>query len=446
MNPSRQTISGEMPSFLTPTLPVPSYQARARSLPIAASPQGRRGSALANAIRLRKKNEIDIVLDGTAGLVYSYSTYDEIKGRVDVEFEKDTSFDNLTITFEGQSSTFVEKIASTAPTTPIGQDLLPQDDIFEAGVTYSIPFHFVVPDRLLPFICSHKVDSDEIRKEHLQLPPSLGDPNIAGDGHALMDDFAPDMARISYSIRARVTRWNAVGKNLELSDRSERIRIVPARDEAPPVNIVHPEFDFVLRKEKSVKKGLFKMGKIGGLTAEMTQSKSLRLPHPHKRQIEPVASMATINLRFDPQTTDDPPPQLDSIVSKLKVYTFFGAAPYRVLPEVHKHDNWSTLHGVYPETVALSSRNLFTVSWTRHDPPNVRAFILRISPVDHRPIPPHLASLSPNRLAFTKLVPLFTLQLFSFQLPFRTRRARVAQNFMCRPSILASFHEAIRWS
>ncbi|KAK5308813.1 hypothetical protein LTR93_012371, partial [Exophiala xenobiotica] len=166
---------------------------------------------------------------------------------------------------------------------------------------------------LLPFICSHKVDSDEIRKEHLQLPPSLGDPNIAGDGHALMDDFAPDMARISYSIRARVTGWNAVGKNLELSDRSERIRIVPARDEAPPVNIVHPESDFVLRKEKSVKKGLFKMGKIGGLTAEMTQSKSLRLPHPHKRQIEPVASMATINLRFDPQTTDDPPPQLDSI-------------------------------------------------------------------------------------------------------------------------------------
>lgn len=383
MNPSRQTASGEMPFALTTTTTTitPSYSSRSRSLPLP-NTQGRRGSAIAAAIGLRKKSEITIVLDGDADFVHSYSTYDEIKGHVDVRFDKDTAFDDLNITFEGQSSTYVEKIASTAPTTgrttgrhtflkvqqPISEDLLPESGIFEAGVTYTIPFTFVVPDRLLPFICSHKIDNEEFRKDHVQLPPSLGDPSVSGDGHTLMDDLAPDMSKIIYGIRARITKWNAIGRMLELADKSERIRLVPARDEAPPLRVEESESDYVMRKEKSVKKGLFKLGKVGRLTAETTQPRSLRLPHPRKRQTEPIASMATINLRFDPASPDDLPPQLDSIVSRLKVYTFFGAAPYKVIPEARKHDNWSTLHGVYPESVSLSSRCLSTVSWVRHNP------------------------------------------------------------------------------
>jgi hypothetical protein len=333
---------------------------------------------------LRKKSELDIVLDGEADFVHSYATYDEIKGRVNIRFEKDTSFDDVNVTFEGLSCTYVEKIATTAPTTgrttgrhtflkvqqPIASDLLPANGIFEAGVTYSVPFTFVVPDRLLPFICSHKVDNESLRREHTQLPPSLGDPSVSGDGHTLMDDLAPDMSKISYGIRARVTKWNATGRLLEMADKVERIRIVPGKEEAPPMNIegTDSDYEYIMRKEKSVKKGLFKIGKVGRLTAETTQPRSLRLPHPQKRQIEPISTMATINLRFDPASLDDQPPQLDSIVSKLKVYTFFGAAPYKTTPEVRRHDNWSTLHGIYPESVALSSRALSTVSWVRHGP------------------------------------------------------------------------------
>ena len=378
MSPPRQTVSREMPSLLTT---VPSYSARSRSLALPASQ--RRGSAIATAIGLRKKNDIEIVLDGADDFVHSYSTYDDIKGCVDVKFEKETSFDEVAITFEGTSCTYVEKIATTAPTTgrttgrhvflkvqqPIAADCLPEDSIFEAGVTYTVPFTFVVPDSLLPFICSHKTDNEEIRRDHLQLPPSLGDPTVSGDGHTLMDDLAPDMSKISYSVRARVTKWNAAGKLLELADRSERVRIVPGKQEAPPVNVDDSEaVNHVMRKEKSVKKGLFKIGKVGRLTAETTQPKSLRLPHPQKRQTEPVSTMAIINLRFDPASSDDQPPQMDCIVSKLKVYTFFGAAPYKAIPEVRRHDNWSTLHGIYPESIQLSSRALSTVSWIRHDP------------------------------------------------------------------------------
>ncbi|KEF56926.1 uncharacterized protein A1O9_07116 [Exophiala aquamarina CBS 119918] len=366
-----------MPPFLTTT--IPSYSGRTRSLPVV--PTGRRGSAIASAIGLRKKSELDIVLDGEPDYIHSYSTFDQINGHIDIRFEKDTLFHDLSITFEGVSTTYVEKIASTAPTTgrttgrhtflkvqqPINPDLLPQDGLFEGGVTYTLPFNFVVPERLLPFICTHKVNHEEIRKEHTQLPPSLGDPSVSGEGHVLMDDLAPDMSKIVYSIRARATRWNAVGRLLELADKSQRIRVVPAREEAPPLNIDEMDSDHAMRKEKNVKKGFFKIGKTGRLVAETTQPKSLHLPHPSKRTGEPVSTMATINLRFDPASPEDVPPLLDSIVSKLRVYTFFGAAPYKAIPEVRSCDNWSSLHGVYPETISLSSRCLSTVSWVRHD-------------------------------------------------------------------------------
>ena len=91
-----------MPFFITT---VPSYSVRSPSLALPASQ--RRGSAIATAIGLRKKSELDIVIDGEFDFVHSYATYDEIRGRVDVRFEKDTSFDNFNITFEGQSNTYV---------------------------------------------------------------------------------------------------------------------------------------------------------------------------------------------------------------------------------------------------------------------------------------------------------------------------------------------------
>lgn len=330
---------------------------------------------------MRKRVEIDVVLDGHADFVHSYATYDEIRGRVDVKCDRDTSYQDVSITFEGVTNTYVEKIATSAPTTgrttgrhtflkvqqPITSDSLPEDNVFSAGVSYSVPFNFVVPDRLLPFVCTHKIDNEDIRKHHLQLPPSLGDPNVSGDGNVLMDDLAPDMARISYSIRARITTSNAVGRIIEVADKSERIRIVPAREEAAPLDVDDSDGEHVMRKERNVRKGFFKIGKTGRLTAVTTQPRPLHIPHSRKRTAQPISTVARIDLRFDPASPEDQPPQIDSIVSKLKVYTFFGAAAYKIIPQVNKFDNWSLLHGIYSETVPLSSRNLSTVSWTLHD-------------------------------------------------------------------------------
>ncbi|RMZ76408.1 hypothetical protein DV737_g4855, partial [Chaetothyriales sp. CBS 132003] len=375
---STRTSSVAMPPLMTTT--VPSYTSRSGSLP-AGLQAARRPSALASIV-LRKRNEIDIVLDDTAtALTPSYSTHDEIRGNVALTFDKDTPIEEVIITFEGQACTYVEKLATTAPTTgrttgrhtflkllqPVQGQQWPEDGILRAGQTYRIPFLFNVPDRLLPYVCSHKVESESIRKHHVQLPPSLGDATTSSDGQAVMDDFAPAMARISYFIRARVIqRLNARSKPVEIAEKTERVRILPQRDEEPPVEVTGAG-DHCLRRVKMVRKGFLKFGKLGSLTAETSQPKSFRLPHPSKPMTEPVTTMTTIRLRFDPMTPDEQPPQLGTLVTKLRVYTFFGAAPYRILPEIHRCDNWSNLHGVYPHTIELSSRSLSSVTWTRSD-------------------------------------------------------------------------------
>ncbi|RMZ89477.1 hypothetical protein DV736_g3293, partial [Chaetothyriales sp. CBS 134916] len=364
--------------FSLMTTTVPSYTSRSGSLP--ANLQARRPSTLASIV-LRKKNEVDIVLADSTGLTPSYSTHDEIRGNVALAFEKDTPIEQVIITFEGQACTYVEKLATSAPTTgrttgrhtflkllqPVQSQHVPEDGILRAGETYRIPFLFNVPDCLLPYVCSHKVERESIRKHHIQLPPSLGDSTTLSDGQLVMDDFAPAMARISYFIRARVIqRLNACSKPVEVAEKIERLRILPQRDEEPPVEL-SGDSDHCLRRVKMVRKGFLKFGKLGTLTAEATQPKSLRLPHPSKPITEPVTTMTTIRLRFDPMTADEQPPQLGTLVTKLRVHTYFGAAPYRILPEIHRCDNWSNLHGVYPQTIELSSRNLSSVAWTRSD-------------------------------------------------------------------------------
>ena len=139
-----------------------------------------------------------------------YTSLDEIKGEVSVTAPSDTSFDDIYISFEGFTRTFVEKIASTSPTNgrteafhnfvrlvqPIDTSTLSDPRIMEAGKVYKFPFTFVVPDTLLPQACTHSKKPGFPEGGHLSPPPSLGDPLVASMGRSLMDDMAPDMGTI----------------------------------------------------------------------------------------------------------------------------------------------------------------------------------------------------------------------------------------------------------
>ena len=331
---------------------------------------------------LRRGGDIDIVLDSqedVPGFVNTYSTLDAIKGEVVVSFERDTHFDDMMISFEGQTATYVEKIATTAPTTgrttgkhvflkllqPIDPSNLPQHNNATAGTRYRFPFTFVVPERLLPHICVHPVEQAEVKDAHLQLPPTFGDAILSPGGQTLLDDLAPDMTRISYHVRVKIIKKTQSGKFVEIADKAIRVRLVPAKPEAPPMDLSQSK-EYELRKEKDVKKGLFKLGKIGRLTAETTQPPGLRLPPPRSRSVVPVSTVATINLRFDPIGAHEPP-ALETIVSKLRAETFFGATPYRKFPTKENMNAWDTMKGSYVDSVELSSRSISTVTWTKHE-------------------------------------------------------------------------------
>ncbi|KKY15174.1 putative arrestin (or s-antigen) n-terminal domain protein [Phaeomoniella chlamydospora] len=352
-------------------------------------PKGRRPSAIASLV-LRRRDAIEIVLDVQPGAyVQTFTTLDSIDGKVVLKFDKDTAFDIFGIFFEGATSTFVEKVATPTPQTgrsvgsqvfmrvvhPFDQSTLPRDGIAKAGETYQVPFSFVVPERLLDHICQHSTttrngDTDPTKEEHIQVPPSVGDCMVAGDGQKLLDDMAPEMAKIIYSIRVLVAKRKptASHKDQEIASRILKVRIVPAREEKPPLSVTANSVDYRLRKEKAVKRGSFKVGKLGWLVAEANQPRALVLPTPNQKLELPVASSTTINLRFDPLSDASSPPALGLVTTRLKVYTYFATSAFRSIPDKNILNHWDTNRSAYVASVDLSAREVSNVKWTKHTP------------------------------------------------------------------------------
>ena len=173
----------------------------------------RRGSlARMKDLVLPPKPVIEVTLtdDQKDKFAPQYTSLDEIKGEVSITAPCDISFDDIYISFEGSTRTFVEKVASTSPTNarteafhnfirlvqPLDPSTFSDPRIIEAGKIYKFPFTFVVPDTLLPQACSHSKQPRFPEGGHLSPPPSLGDPLVASLGKSLMDDMAPDMGTI----------------------------------------------------------------------------------------------------------------------------------------------------------------------------------------------------------------------------------------------------------
>ena len=154
--------------------------------------------------------EVTLIDDQKDKFAPQYTSLDVIKGEVSITAPCDTSFDDIYISFEGSTRTFVEKIASTSPTNarteafhnfvrlvqPFDISTLSDPRVLEAGKVYKFPFTFVVPDTLLPQACVHSKKPGFPEGGHLSPPPSLGDPLVASMGKSLMDDMAPDMGTI----------------------------------------------------------------------------------------------------------------------------------------------------------------------------------------------------------------------------------------------------------
>ena len=331
----------------------------------------------------RNKPTIAIHLRGDqeGKFVPSYTTSDEIQGDAVVTALYDTSFDNIYLTLEGNAKTFVETIATAAPTNgrteasqvflrlvqPLSYDTLPISHTLEAGRTYTFPFTFVVPEKLLPQSCTHPRADERVHESHLNLPPSLGDPMTSTRGKALLDDMSPEMAVISYAVKLRITHGQKCnGKPIIAAESSRRLRIIPVIPDQGPLSVSGGlKDDYRLRKEKEIKKGIFK-GRLGCLTIESTQPKNLRVPALNSTDTCPITTMASVDIRFDPADEGNKPPSLKTLTAKLKVHTFFASVPLHGLPGKTTDFYYSNTKGVLVETVPLSSRCVASAQWEQH--------------------------------------------------------------------------------
>ncbi|RAH74843.1 arrestin (or S-antigen), N-terminal domain protein [Aspergillus aculeatinus CBS 121060] len=327
---------------------------------------------------VRSRPKVNIDLDGQHdGLVNVYTTGDTIKGTVTVTVDHDTRFDELEITFEGTSRTSVERQSMPGRTgayqtflrlrQPIEDAAYPTPRILEAGRTYDFPFVFVVPQRLLPHVCSHPKTNIHVEQSHTMLPPTFGDPMLASDGKSLLDDLTPDMCRISYIVRATLQR-NPLSQNGSidtLASIGKKVRVVPMVDEEPPLNITDDETLYCVRKEKDVKRG-FMRGKQGRIVVAASQPKPIQLNPTSNDDTSIVSTVATVHLRFDPLGNEEPP-RLGTVWSRLRATTFYSAEPWGDYPSTSSIRTWAQVgRGMFTEAVPLSTMCVASAQWTKH--------------------------------------------------------------------------------
>jgi hypothetical protein len=251
---------------------------------------------------------------------------------------------------------------------PIDESLYPQPRIAEAGRTYTFPFTFVIPERLLPHVCRHQTNHPQVQEAHTRLPPSLGDPMLAGSGCSVLDDMAPHVCRIQYVVRAKL--WKKSGTDgfaKTISERVKHVRVIPAIDEDPPLNVSDDSSDgseYCMRKEKDVRRGALRK-KIGRLVIAAAQPRAFQLRA--NASADTPTTMATVYLRFDPASGDQQPPRLVTLCSKLKVTTIYATEPLADFPSRTSTLTWNTNYGLYPHTVPLASRCVACTTWTKHD-------------------------------------------------------------------------------
>ncbi|KAF2718717.1 hypothetical protein K431DRAFT_230298 [Polychaeton citri CBS 116435] len=310
----------------------------------------------------------------------TFTNGDKIDGTISVTAPVDTYFTQLDIEFLGTSRCYVERLTTAAAVSgrseafhqflkleqPNTHLYYPEDCKLKAGKTYDFPFVFVIPQQLLPKICRHKVSNPEVHNRHIGLPPTLGDKDLTNHPDAL-DDFTPDMATIRYGVFARLSTSKLINDEVKgsvLAARARRVRIIPAVEEQPPLAVDDSD-EYVMRKEKKIKKGVLK-GKLGTLAIEAAQPKSLRLPNPHAVCEGRISTMARVMLRFDPLDDTCPPPRLGSLSSKLKITTFFASTARQKIPS--KQTALVDLsQGIHSESIQLSSRCMANVEWTKRE-------------------------------------------------------------------------------
>lgn len=177
------------------------------------------------------------------------------------------------------------------------------------------------------------------------------------------------MTRIFYLLKATITKESTQCHDaVPLAAVGKKVRIIPTVDEDPPLSVADDSSEYRTRKETTVKRGLSRQ-KAGRLTLSALQPRPIQLElSPNNTSTHASGTVATLNLRFVPITTAQPP-QLDTLSSRIKVLTFLGVEPMLDFPTNCTNSQPSKLgRRTYQQTIPLLSLQVSSVRWEKHGP------------------------------------------------------------------------------
>ncbi|KAK9473078.1 uncharacterized protein V1510DRAFT_415979 [Dipodascopsis tothii] len=231
-------------------------------------------------------------------------------------------------------------------------DDLPADGVAYAGTPYSVPFSFTLPQTLLESACS-SVPS------HRLLPPSL-------DGRRTVDDCTPDMARVTYTLRWRLSKKKDPRRSDALQHIADALLLHVVASHRPTDDgpTLGPALTAAgrLRTERALRKGVLRQ-RVGTLMLEMAP------PAPFVyRSAKPT--MYSLNLSYAPagKARESPEvPKIKTIAVRLKAYTYFSPNALTYVPTAKSHMLDGAL-GVYTQSYHLAALAVGDSAWTHDNP------------------------------------------------------------------------------
>ncbi|KAI1805897.1 hypothetical protein F4811DRAFT_193139 [Daldinia bambusicola] len=294
-----------------------------------------------------------------------YTTGSEVSGQVIITPQTDTRFDVLQIVLLGNSKTRTDAVnipQTTAHTflkltMPIPESSYPIPRVFEAGLTYTVPFTFVIPSTLTLSACSHRVANNSVQEHHTRLPPTMGSWE--------RDDFAPQMSRVQYVIKARVYRDDITdGSSTKIMEAEEEIKVLPITPEDAPLSITKQDDLYVMSKSKTLRRSIISP-KTGKITITAAQPSAAMLI-PDGKTV--TSTIVPLRLKFEPTSTDARPPRITGITSKITAVTYFSASGIGHYPNLKNgHRSFgSDSRGSYSNTVSITTGPFGEVKWSHH--------------------------------------------------------------------------------
>ncbi|KAI0483125.1 hypothetical protein GGR56DRAFT_670924 [Xylariaceae sp. FL0804] len=324
-----------------------------------------------------------------------YTTASEVAGHVEVSSgaAADVPFDSVQVLLLGTSRTRVDAVNIPQATShtflrlsmPVAPTAYPAPRVLPpggsgtgtggtagGGAPLRVPFRFVVPAHLTLGACGHRVSSPAVRDHHLRLPPSLG------GGTWERDDGAPNMARVSYCVRARLLGPSSITTRREREQQQQRqlrgeddddaraplhvqvlaeaaveVRVLPATSEDAPLSVAEYDRLYALSGARWLRASMLSPARVGRVSVTAAAQPAPAVLSADGRVAAPTT--ARLALAYEPSSSSSsssagagagarapPPPRVVAVSAKVATVTYYSAGAITHYPNLR---DWSRSFG-----------------------------------------------------------------------------------------------------